>query len=336
MRSLITLIIVLLSTKAQAEVFHWPKLCSEQILRIENFSNQSETLWLQSWNQFLINETDVHLPGLSQIEIPLKYDLSNSLQNYSLLLLKASEHQLKITSTCSDHSSIFKIPVTSFEGGEIYYKIQNHQDPILHLKNLFPEDNILTIEELNPIEKSVQKIQLKGKDSISVKLNSQKKNRWVKISAEQRFHSAMTHTGARPILSYTRPQRSMASESEKYFLMGPIDNNGDQFVIKINDPVMIAKAYQQINNPNLHKIVFAKIKLGHQGFNRNMIKKEKSFWSWSVTEVTNISDFASTACDGFPQLVEDHALSWTKNLGRICFWSYRIKKELSLKEINQH
>jgi hypothetical protein len=108
----------------------------------------------------------------------------------------------------------------------------------------------------------------------------------------------------------------------------------DNFVVKIEKPELIEKARTQIKNPALEKIVFAKIAKDHNGFNRNF-NSGGSFWSWSATEVTGFGDFGSTACNGQPQMLEDRVDSWIENPGQICFWSYRIKRELTSDEITK-
>ena len=80
-------------------------------------------------------------------------------------------------------------------------------------------------------------------------------------------------------------------------------------------------------------MLFARIQKNHQGFNRNWSKVEKSFWSWSASEVTDFADLGSTACNGAPQEVDDRMDYWVIDPGQICFWNYRVKKELSPLEV---
>ena len=80
-------------------------------------------------------------------------------------------------------------------------------------------------------------------------------------------------------------------------------------------------------------MLFARIQKDHQGFNRNWSKAEKNFWSWSTSEVPNFADIGSTACNGIPQEVEDRIDYWATDPGQICFWNYRVKKELSPSQV---
>lgn len=331
MKFLTTAMLILVATPAAySEVFRWPKLCVNQTVSVENKSDKDQTVWLQEWEKSIVDELDHTVPAKSKIFLQLSHDPSTSEQDYSLLALD-NPKDLKIETHCNLRDIV---PADSLEGGAVYYKINPRAVNEVQLKNLFPGRNTFLIEDLSAVKKSVPlEIDVEGRDLFKFTLKPEPTSTWVKITALQRFRSSI-HTSSTVLKpSAVEPQRSNASSDEKYFLMGSYDNIGDQFVVKIKDPAMVQKARDQITNPKLQKIVFAKIALGHQGYNRNMTKKEKSFWSWSVTEVTNISDFGSTACNGFPQMLEDQAEAWVNGLGRICFWSYRIKKELSYDEV---
>lgn len=315
---------------ASADVFRWPKLCVNQTLTVENKSNKDQTVWLQEWEKYIVDEVDYTVPAKGKIYLQLSHDPSTVTQDYSLLALD-SPKDLSVDTNCNLRDIV---SADTLEGGVVYYKINPRAANEVQLKNLFPGRNTFFIEDLSLVKKSEPiEIDVEGRELFTFTLKPDPTSTWVKITAKERFRTAI-HTSSEVLKpSLVEPQRSVASNDEKYFLVGPSDNHGDQFIVKIKDPVMVQKARDQITNPKLQKIVFAKIQLGSQGYNRNMTKKEKSFWSWSVTEVTNISDFGSTACNGFPQMLEDQAEAWVKGLGKICFWSYRIKKELTPDEV---
>lgn len=328
----LTLVMLILSatTTANAEVFRWPKLCVNQTVSVENKSAKDQTVWLQEWEKTIVDESEQTVPAKSKIFLQLSHDPSTSQQDYSLLALD-NPKDLVIETHCNLRDIVSG---DSLEGGVVYFKINPRATNEVQLKNLFPGRNTFYIEDLSSEKRNAPlEIDVEGRDLFKFTLKPEPTSTWVKITAKERFRSSI-HTSSTVLKpSFVEPQRSVASADEKYFLMGSYDNVGDQFIVKIKDPAMVQKARDQITNPKLQKIVFAKIQLGSQGYNRNMIKKEKAFWSWSVTEVTNISDFGSTACNGFPQMLEDQAEAWVNGLGKICFWSYRIKKELTYDEV---
>lgn len=328
------LILILLinsaTTTASAEVFRWPKLCANQTVSVENKSNKEQTVWLQEWEKTVVDEAESKVPPKGKIYLQLSHDPSTPTQDYSLLALD-NPKDLVVETNCNLRDIVAG---DSLEGGVVYYKINPRAANEVQLKNLFPGRNTFYIEDLSAVKSSAPlEIDVEGRELFTFTLKPDPTAMWVKITAKERFRTAIHTSSAVLRPTVVTPQRSIASADEKYFVVGPSDNNGDQFIVKIKDPEMVQKAREQITNPKLQKIVFAKIQLGSQGYNRNMIKKEKSFWSWSVTEVTNISDFGSTACNGFPQMLEDQAEAWVNGLGKICFWSYRIKKELTLDEV---
>lgn len=324
------LLINIASLNAVADVFRWPKLCANQTLSVENKSNKEQTVWLQEWDKYVVDEIENQVPAKGKIYLQLSHDPSVLAQDYSLLALD-NPKDLVVETNCNLRDIVSG---DTLEGGVVYYKLNPRASNEVQLKNLFPGRNTFYIEDVSTVKTSTPvQIDVEGRELFTFTLKPDPTSIGVKITAKERFRTAI-HTSSTVLKpSYVEPQRSVASTDEKYFLVGPSDNKGDQFVVKIKDPVMVQKARDQITNPKLQKIVFAKIQLGNQGYNRNMTKKDKSFWSWSVTEVTNISDFGSTACNGFPQMLEDQAEAWVKGLGKICFWSYRIKKELSLDEV---
>ena len=325
------LLINLASTSVSADVFRWPKLCVNQTVSVENKSDKDQTVWLQEWEKYITDEVDHLVPAKSKIYLQLSHDPSVATQDYSLLALD-NPKSLVVETNCNLRDIV---TADTLEGGVVYYKINPRTVNEVQLKNLFPGRNTFYIEDLSAVKRSAPplEIDVEGRELFTFTLKPEPTSTWVKITAKERFRTAI-HTSSQVLApSFVTPQRSIASAEDTYFLVGPSDNNGDQFVVKIKEPAMVQKARDQITNPKLQKIVFAKIQLGHQGYNRNMTKKDKSFWSWSVTEVTNIADFGSTACNGFPQMLEDQAEQWVKGLGKICFWSYRIKKELTLDEV---
>lgn len=325
------MLINLASVHTNADVFRWPKLCANQSISIENKSEKDQTVWLQRWEKYITDEVDYKIPARSKIDLQLSHDPSVTVQDYSLLALDSPKN-LTVNTSCDARDIV---TADTLEGGVVYYKINPRTVSEVQLKNLFPGRNTFYIEDLSAVKKSAPplEIDVEARELFSFTLKPEPTSIWVKITAKERFRTAI-HTSSQVLSpSFVTPQRSVASTDETYFLVGPSDNNGDQFIVKIKDPAMVQKARDQITNPKLQKIVFATIQLGHQGYNRNMTKKEKSFWSWSVTEVTNMADFGSTACNGFPQMLEDQAEQWVKGLGKICFWSYRIKKELTLDEV---
>lgn len=353
---------ILLTLSAQARVLHWPKVCEKQMLTVTNLTTQPQTFWLQEWDQQLQNETQKDVDSRKSIDIELQNNLANPFQNQSLLQVN-SELQFKkhfeIKARCLTENIYKKskltldtyLPVSEIEDGERTFKEQN-KTLNFHLQNLASTANKVELYYFNlntlKYEPTQFEVTLKPKEvfdwsiqTLNLKTFLKKQNSKIlyefdshhfKLISEERLSVFYFNNNSLENMESVNPQKSQPDLSYTYFDVGPRTGAGDHFIIKIKDPLLIQKAREQITKPENEKIVFAQIQLGSQKYNRNLAYKEKPLWSWSVTEVTNISDFGSTLCNGEPQAVEDRAKTWTEYPARICFWGYRIKKELKISD----
>ncbi len=319
----------ILTLKCHAEVLRWPQLCVSGKLQIRNNSSSSAPAWLQKFTPSLTEENEITLAPAATTELMIKVTETNTW--FSLLSFKKAG-----VVQATFHCDTLTYPTSSLEGGVLTFKKSDAFKNTLYLKNLFFDNNLIHVEYLDWQHKFVSE----AKVSLGPfqKLNYETpnlKSTWsfVRVWADHRFLAFnMNLTGA-ALPDQIQPQSTNLPEKATYFVVGDRTNLSDTFLIQLSDPIMIAKAREQISHPNLEKIVFARLQKGHGQFNRNWSKKEKSFWSWSAAEVTNISDLGSTSCNGLPQAVEDRAELWLKDPGQICFWRYRIKKELTATEV---
>lgn len=325
--------LLLLTIEAKSEILRWPQLCANGTLVVKNASNQNLRAWIQKFSDGRRFENEISVRAFGKAEFPIQSSLSED--RFSLMHFSSPQ---KITATFNCEKTRLSAKSHSLEGGVTTYAKSDLDENKIWFQNLYSETNAITVDYKDIFGKTVS--------SETVLLNSlEQKNfktalpesAWhsLKISAEQRWTSfSLISSGARAPQS-VQPQTSAADLKAIYFEVGPRDGDGDTFVARISDPTMIARARELVLHPEYEKIVFAKIEKGHQGYNRNFSKTEKSFWSWSITEVTNFADIGSTACNGMPQIVEDDVDLWVQNPGRICFWNYRIKREIPIHEITQ-
>lgn len=323
----------LLTIEAQSEILRWPQLCLNGTLSVRNASNQNLRAWIQKFSNGQRIETEISVRSFSKSDFSIQ---ASSFDNRFTLMHFGSPQKISAVFNCEKTHLTSK--AESFEGGVMTYTQSDLSENKIWLQNLYSGENTVLIEYINALGKTIssEMVYLKSFEQKNYKTYVPE-NLWqsLKISADQRWTSySMVASGAR-LPESVWPQISTADPDAAYFEVGPRVGAGDTFIIRIYDATLIARARELVQHPEYEKIVFAKIEKGHQGFNRNFNKPEKSFWSWSVTEVTNFADFGSTACEGAPQLVEDDVDQWVQNPGRICFWSYRIKKELSSQEITQ-
>ncbi|MBC7465158.1 MAG: hypothetical protein H7256_04140 [Bdellovibrio sp.] len=314
---------------ASAEVFRWPQGCLTGDLEVVNLTHHDVSGWVQTFKPNLVDEANYLFNADSKTKI--KITAKTASEFFSLLTFEKNQ-ALKVTYLCDTAT----YPAHTFEGGVLTYRKSELPENKLWLQNLYPDANTFQLEFLNRSQEVLvtTSISLNAMEQISYKTPGTVTDwSYVRIRALQRYAAFnITPTGSEgPFIIDT--QKTVVDDTVAYFVVAARDNSGDQFIIQVTNDAMIAKAREQITNPTLEKIVFARIQKGNSGFNRNWSKKEKPLWSWSTAEVTNISDIGSTACNGFPQAVEDRVESWSKDPGRICFWSYRIKKELTPAEV---
>lgn len=323
----IVLVILVCAKSVFAEVLRWPQGCASGQLEVTNSTTEEVRGWLQKFKPTLTSEVGYAFPPESVTKIALK---AKSSERFSLMHLSRPS-SLKTNFLCKSKS----YSAHSFEGGILTFRRTDLSAHALWIQNLAPEQNLIQIQYLDRKLKVISESSLKINSLQKTVLKfSEKAWFYVRVQGLNRFAAFhLTATGSDgPIFIASQPSQNV-TDAAAYFEVRSRDNIGDSFVAKITNPDLIAQARLQISNPNLEKILFAKIAKGHAGFNRNWSKTEKPFWSWSVTEVTSINDLASTSCNGLPQAVEDRVDHWVNSPGRICFWSYRIRKELKPSEI---
>lgn len=318
-----------MTPQAFSEVLHWPQLCSTGKLLIQNTTTSDTAVWLQSFSDVLEREDEIDLPASSTQSIEL--DPLNAGQHYSLLNFNNSG-EVKFNYLCDGIS----YSLSSIEGGELLFNKTTPAEQIIWLQNIYPGANTLKLEYLNFAFQVVRETQVELAPSEYSKISPPSDLNWsyVRVSSEKKYNAFNLTADALSSPVLISPTRSEINpDSASYFLVGPRKSDGDSFVVKITDGALIARARDLVQHPEKEKIVFGRVIKGSQGFNRNWFKKEKTHWSWSVSEVTNFDDIGSTACNGNPQFLEDRVDFWINDPGRICFWNYRIKKELTPEQV---
>lgn len=319
-----------LGSAAFAEILHWPQFCQGGDLLLKNTTAERQFVWVQKFSDTLADEFDYELPPHQTTAITL--DRLPAGEHHTLLHFSPSK---SITALYKCGGTTY--PVSNIEGGTLTFKKSDLSENKLWLQNLYTANNRVVIELQNRQHQIIhtESLQLSAFEGRLYKLTFSGAA-WTHINVTASHRSAVfnLNSGGADLPVRTAPQSSATESTAAYFLVGPRSGDGDTFIARIRNPQMAERARELIKNPQREKILFATIQKDHQGFNRNWSKTEKSFWSWSVTEVTNFDDFGSTACNGSPQEVEDRIDSKVINPGRICFWDYRVKKELTPTEVS--
>jgi hypothetical protein len=126
------------------------------------------------------------------------------------------------------------------------------------------------------------------------------------------------------------PVKVAVDPTAAYFMLST-DDQRDSFIVKIDDPVMLAKA-RNILSKGIIQLMVAEIGYAPGSENRSLISPDPTPFSWHVNKVNNFNDFASIDCDGSPSNVEEKIFDWLASK-KICFWNYHLVKELSSREV---
>lgn len=324
-----TLFISLAST---GKVFHWPEVCETGTLVIRNQGTSELRFFLQTFNPTLISEDVItvasHAVSKTEVSGNSKTEWQRRL---SLLSMNPTNARFQVQINCNAetyHASSHQSGEWTFEKNQ---KLKSHK---LWVKNLSPDVGSYELTVFDGTTSKTRTIDFQPFEQKAV---------LVKDADQWPFFKFKTSTKA--TVFYLGPTANIepiafnsvafkdVDLSGVYFEVQNRDKNEDSFVIHLTDPEMIARARTVLANPNSEKIVVGEVKKGSGNHNRNLYSQDRAPWSWYVSRVTNFSDFASTACNGLPQIVEDRALSWVKDPGRICFWTYRLKREISTSEL---
>lgn len=320
---------MMISTKIFATVLHWPE-CQTGRLTLYNKSSSAQKIWLQTFDPTLKTETEVRLPPLQNIQVLIQH--KNKTERNALLHFLNSK-EFEIDFQCANK----KYLATQIEGGVQTFRASDLPQQMIYLKNLFTAKNKFKIEILNRFRQPVLNLSvlLSSNEQRKIILPQTSELFYIRVSAENKFVAFNLNSVGSQNAMIVNPQVVVENKNGVYFELLPRQGVfGDSFTVLISDAKMIAKAREQISNPNLEKMLFAKIIKGSNNQNRNLASITKSFWNWSVAEVTNIADLGSTSCNGLPQAVDDRIDSWITDPGRICFWTYRIKREVPSLEIS--
>ena len=138
-------------------------------------------------------------------------------------------------------------------------------------------------------------------------------------------------------VSYATPRTRAATPAAPsdvvLFLVAEKEStHGDSYLLPLSDPKDIADARALIDlgsASGVGSIVTAKIEIGSDGQNRDLLNPGQPLWSWHVSQFEGFADAAIELCDGWPGKVEEDVAAWIANTdGTICFWSYTVVAEI--------
>lgn len=331
--------LLFLSTTAHAsDVFHVPAFCAPNLLKIQlqNTSSTPQRIWTQVPSLAELEEHHFDLAARETRTLMAEQFLSLA-QGFSIKT--AEQGKLKISVQC-DQESILPLQQTSSPEVTHFFP-RGVRSVKMNVLNLSWETHpvLLTAYSAAGVVLGTQEFQLtKHYDTQALKWTLEKDIFKIEVRAEGRIHSWAFYDqgiteGFSPSLSL-RPAALSPAEQKTYFLISTRDSRPrESYVIGFTDPEQIKTARAQINTTHFEKILVGRVQLGHGGANRNFFSRDQAPYSWSVSEVDAFADFAHISCDGSPDILEERLMQYINDGGRICFWRYRVVRELTFREV---
>ncbi len=316
-------------------------------LLIVNTDSHPHTIWLSSpiKDAETIIEESLQIEAFETFELPL-----NDYQEQPWIHIKSPNLDSR---NKSNPQPIFLQISTQFgdsfsvnPGSSSRWKIRNTKQSDLVLLNLAPFPQTIKIQTQDIIPQ-IDTLMLGAFERKRVPMNELKhvgnSSSMLVIEGEAQISGSLVALsekimgGSKSFIADTNPVTTHPSSHNKsrYYLLQD-SMKTSSYVVELQDPTMIAEANRQIQTPNmLHsRILIAQVDYNSDQINRNLLAADKAIWSWHVSKAIRFAQVASQECDGNPEMLEEYLKLWKEAQMPICFWNYRISRELNINEIS--
>ena len=330
------LVIAFFSLKSFARVYQWPEVCENGTVTIQNKSSMDLRFFLQTFNPKLIDEEQLVVEARQKLSVAVRGpSVENPLKRLSLLSLENSGADYKVSFQCLAEN----YQASAHQSGQWTFKknlnLTTHK---IWIKNLSAQPSQYALSTYDSANKLLKTWSLQFEPNEQKSILLKESDLWTYFKFRSDTRAAVfyldNYRNTEPVQFNFNALKNV-DQNGVYFEVQNREKTEDSFIIHLNDADMIQKARAALANPKSEKIVVGEIQPGFGNYNVNLNSADRAPWSWHVSRVTSFSDFASTACNGLPQIVEDRVESWAKDPGRICFWTYRLKRELRPTEISR-
>ncbi len=322
---LLSLIAVLITSPAWGQALHAPSVCKNGQLILQNLTAEAQNIWFQYYGEKGFEEDHW---SLEKFEVKTLSPVDLPAFEYSIKTLDP-----KVIALTRCGSSV--VPWTPLVSPLRSWTIKHGVAYKGYIQNLDPrvQTVMLSFYGAGKVLLGTQKIQL-GAHLKTVDFKFWGLGVEVELEAEGRI-SAVLQENKNGLLTYLKelpaqPIKVAVDPTSVYFLLSN-QQKTDSFIIKLSDPVMIAKA-RNILGRGLYQLMIGSISYARQSENRSLVNPDTTPFSWHVDKVLNFNDFADISCDASPQNVQERIFDWLAS-PRICFWSYHLTKELTAREV---
>jgi hypothetical protein len=302
------------------ENWHLPMAPEIKTVMIYNSKNQAESLWISRPIRDIEEnfEEQYEVPAFGHLEIPLLEYRSSAFIHFK----SADNSRLRIQVLTSNNKS-FSLP----KGWTNRWKVRGRPNGELVLSNLSPFDQSVEITTTS----SQAKVALKAFETIRWKMKS---SSMYLIEGQNRVAGISLSSSVSQGLDADDEQSTLTPGPGRFFLVqgSRLEQN---FVINVSDPKVLANIDQQIQRPDffMGRILIGQVSFGNDQHNRQFAGPSSAPWSWHISKVLGFSELASQACDGSPEFLEEILSPWVQSGMPICFWDYRVTRELSSLEV---
>lgn len=329
-------ILSVFSSFAQAGSYSTPLLCplEDSTLVVENQSPEAQPFWFQAVGTAPFKEAYVEVKAQGRLQLPLS-DWYRDPQ--AAVAVKTHHKALSFKVVCKSQQQTW-----SLNSQNSPWKKATFRTPAASLKlfaaNLSQQKNNLQIT-LRTRAGTVTRQSFSLSEefvSESLDLTLPEGIVSVEIKGEGRW-SGKLFADLQEIALQDQVRTLASVPNKRYFLFRSTDpDNRDSFVVPMESAKLIQESLEQIKDPGKARLFVGRIEKTTSGQNRNFSEATKTPWSWLVAEAQNYADLAHISCNGTPGLVEERLNSWlVETGGTICFWNYRVVRELKPEEIKQ-
>ena len=318
LKHLLLIILTLLPISASAiQSWYLPQTNLFTDLWIENNNRKTIYVWIQTPTVTEgQSEISYELQSQERLAIPLQ-----RFQKDSWLHIKAHDEDAVKVAVMSSSQKIYLKKDSSNQ-----YADRVRSGGYLYLSNIYPYP-VTSVVSYNLQQQTVTL----EPNSTWQSPESLQAYSSVKVSSKNRLPAMVANKNFIQPLRFSAPS-VLEPEDGAYFLLSN-SRKSESFVVKITEPGQIKDARDQMQNLQRSKLLNGRILPGNQDFNRNWNHSNRAPWGWSVTEVNGFADFCHIDLDGSPSSVDQFLNLWMNKGGIICFWDYKIERELTAEQV---
>lgn len=325
------------TASAHAENFYSPLLCpvSNTYMQVDNATSEAQSFWFQKLGKTPFDEAYGEVKAQGSLSFPLSdYPYTSE----TAIAVKTQAPGLTFSARCKDSTLRWKLENQVSPWKHLDVTVDDYLLN-LNLSNLSQQDNVLEISFESPrgvLARQTLTLPAEFKNHTQL-LNLPYGTRIISIHGKGRWTGKVLNEISQEVPLHEETLQLAQAPRVRYFLFASLyPDTTENFAVPMDEPSLIQQTLEQIRDPLSARLLVARIEKSLAGTNRDFSSATKTPWSWRVIQAQNYADFAHISCNGTPQIVEERLNAWMLETGgTICFWNYRVVRELNPWEITQ-